>query len=73
MPLPGSTGLFVWGEALNVSECGGNKEALISQGLMLEARLNRMTDRAEWAVRQPDPVSAYLSGRVETSMDLLDP
>jgi hypothetical protein len=58
---------------LNVSECRGNKEALISQGLMLEARLNRMTDRAEWAVRQHDPVSAYLSGRVETSMDLLDP
>jgi hypothetical protein len=55
-----------------VNECGGTKEALISQGQLLEERLNRMTDRAEWAVRQHDPVSAYLSGSVEDPMGSIE-
>ena len=37
-----------------------NKDDLVQQGRALERELNRLTDHAELAVRQADPVTFFL-------------
>ena len=35
------------------------KDDLLQQGMVLERELNRLTDRADLAVQQPDPVASF--------------
>ncbi len=59
IPLPLSNGLFVWGDPIWVTS-KQKKDDLLQQGLLLERELNRLTDHADLAVRQADPVTYYL-------------
>ncbi len=58
VPYPGCRGLFVWGEPLIVSQ-QGTRDDLVKQGLVLEDQLNRMTEKADLAVMQDNPIHGY--------------
>ncbi len=59
IPLPWSKGLFVWGEPIWVTS-NQKKDDLLQQGVLLERELNRLTDHADLAVQQADPVTYFL-------------
>ena len=58
IPLPWAKGLFVWGDPIWVTSTQ-KKDDLLQQGVFLERELNRLTDYADLAVQQADPVTYF--------------
>ena len=58
IPLPWSKGLFVWGDPMWVP-AKQKRDDLLQQGVFLERELNRLTDHADLAVQQADPVTYF--------------
>ncbi len=49
----------MWGDPIWVT-AKQHKDELLQQGKLLECELNRLTDHADLAVRQADPVTYFL-------------
>ena len=52
-------GLFVWGDPIWVTS-NQKKDDLAQHGVELERALNRLTEQAELAVQQADPLTYFI-------------
>jgi hypothetical protein len=66
VPYPWTKGMFVWGDPIWVDPHLG-KEDLVEQRVELQRVLNALTEHADVAVQQSDPLASFLLSLSQSS------